>query len=150
MRSAAFSCDGFGSFHFFSFLVLFLDTFLKEFFFIAVETRCKIFSIKEETENKEYMRTLDSTEKIWPRWNKQEDQSTHLTFGHARGNVRVHFQEDSLLERIGMQNSSKDIEVQSDTVASDFRMKIIEMMVTGLGDQIQKGFDLFCGRESVE
>ena len=129
-----------GPFLFFSFFFL-LTPPHADFFhsWLAIEARCRTFSIKEVGEDEEEIRALGIHERVWPWERNHGTKSTKLVFSHAKGHVQVHLQEDALLDQLGLQNTSKNVEVRPDTDARELRSKMLHVMTKGLNTQQQKG-----------
>ena len=63
-----------------------------QFFSLAIEARCRTFSIKEVGEDDEEIRALGIHERVWPWERDHGTKNTRLVFSHAKGHVQVHFQ----------------------------------------------------------
>lgn len=110
----------------------------------AIEARCKTFSIKEVGEGDEEIRALGIHERVWPWERDHGTKTTRLVFSHAKGHVQVYLQEDALLEQLGLQNTSKNVEVRPDTDSRELRSKMLQVMTKGLNTQQQKAVRQQC------
>jgi hypothetical protein len=110
----------------------------------AIDARCRTFSIKECGEDDQEIRALGIHERVWPWERDHGTKTTKLVFSHAKGHVQVYLQEDALLEQLGLQNTSKNVEVRPDTDARELRAKMLHVMTKGLTTPQQKAVRQQC------